>query len=70
MRRWKRKEINREIWNDVDENRFGEEAEEESPKPAFLRETLSGNALRKSRFGLVPLVHSCTIFLCYLDGEI
>ena len=53
-----------------EESTSEEEEEKESPKPAFLRETLSGNALRKSRFGLVPLVHSCTIFLCYLDGEI
>ena len=53
-----------------EESASEEEEEKESPKPAFLRETLSGNKLRKSRFGLVPLVHSCTIFLCYLHGEI
>ena len=53
-----------------EESTSEEEEEKESPKPAFLRETLSGNKLRKSRFGLVPLVHSCIIFLCYLHGEI
>ena len=51
MRRWKRKEKNREIWNDVDENRCGEEEaeeEEEEEEEAGLSLCLEGRDEKRS----------------------